>query len=355
MASFEIERLPDVTGGAFIKKIKMMDDGPMEMRPTQGTRYEAKEAIPPERASAMKSALTQEQRTLQGAGLARMLGALGAAVSAKEPTSWQHQLGLQAERLGRADQMQALREGKKLPGVAGFGITDQDRAQLLGEAMAGEELGLKRKQVGAMETQARKMETPGERRAREVEVARIRSAGSGTGQLQFKSGVPMEGGQVGNLVFDPMSGRLLDTGMRAERFKPNVPSIPNIPEPTRQNYMAAVFSQIQELMGKTKREGFLGFPGKIEKEDVEEYLLKRGEWSRTKPTKKRELDIYNKMQSPQIQPLLEAYDVLLNRLDIGARATDADEALKQRVIKALGGIGVEGGGQELPQRRKVEY
>jgi len=83
----------------------------------------------------------------QSPGLSRLLGTIGASLSAVEPQSFQHQLSRAGIESSAGKQAELLREGKELSGIGSFGLSPQERASIVRES-------LQERQVGAAETTA---------------------------------------------------------------------------------------------------------------------------------------------------------------------------------------------------------
>ncbi len=90
----------------------------------------------------------------QSPGLQRLLGTIATALSAVEPASFQQQLGQAAVSSAAGKQADLLRGGAELTGVGGFGISPQERASLVSEALAEREVGAREITAGAAETGA---------------------------------------------------------------------------------------------------------------------------------------------------------------------------------------------------------
>jgi len=89
-----------------------------------------------------------------GAGLQRMFGGLAQAITSNVPTSGAYQLGGRMEQVAAAQQMEALRRGETLKGMAGYGIMPQERAAIASEALAERKMGLEKRRVDIGERQA---------------------------------------------------------------------------------------------------------------------------------------------------------------------------------------------------------
>jgi len=76
---------------------------------------------------------------LNRAGASRLFGTIAQALTAAYPKSWQYQLGGAANKMGAATQQRAIAEGKNLEGIAGFGITPEERSQMVKEALSERE------------------------------------------------------------------------------------------------------------------------------------------------------------------------------------------------------------------------
>lgn len=90
----------------------------------------------------------------QSPGLQRLLGTIATSLSAVEPRSFQQQLGQAAVSSAAGKQADLLRGGAELTGVGGFGISPQERASLVSEALAEREVGARETTAGAAETGA---------------------------------------------------------------------------------------------------------------------------------------------------------------------------------------------------------
>ncbi len=289
----------------------------------------------------LKSVAPAKKPADSSAGLSRLLAQVGMAIAGNRPDSWQYQLGRVAEQTAAGRQLAALRRGEELSGVAGFGITPEERQRVAAEKMAErqaklieEELGLK-KELGREDLRLReelgreklRLEekfgmTPEERRAMEESVAAIRAAAaSGT---PIKLGSIVVGDQTIPVMYDGAGNLVQIPGAGGPRWKPKEDVIPKIPEMVRQNMMTAIAGRLKALV---KEKG--GFPwifnakGGIEEDDLNRMLDEGDEALRATPT---------------IRRLAEAYDVLRNRLDITAQATDADPRIRRRVIEALSNL-----------------
>ena len=141
-------------------------------------------------------------------GAARLLAMIGQSLAAVEPNSWQNQLSGMVGQYAAGQQSKALREGKELTGIAGFGITPQERAAIATEALgerrvraeerrgdiAEEELGIQRRRTDIEEERVGKIPTAEEEMA-------IRAAGASTKGLQMRT-IPVDGKDV-SVLFNP--------------------------------------------------------------------------------------------------------------------------------------------------------
>jgi len=139
----------------------------------------------------------------KGAGIARMLATLGQAFSAAEPNSWQNQLSRTMVQTAAGQQAQAMREGKELPGVAGFGITPDEMSAMVKEELAKDRMGLAEREVAAREEQVEKIPTIEEETASRIAIEQAKPVTAKGYQLQT---YPNETGGKTTVLLDPNSG-----------------------------------------------------------------------------------------------------------------------------------------------------
>ena len=202
--------------------------------------------------SFMDNILAKQNR----AGLSRLFATGAKLVSGNVPDPGADML---IEMAG-GRQLQQLREGEKLGGLGGFGLTNKERSSVIGEQMAERKMGQEERQLQlaenrlaqeaglgqqkvdlqsrgldieqdkvtqAGETAAERfrimeipLETPEQRRAREESVARIRTLATATSsassqeRLWFNSTVDRirkspEMSKFGKLIIDPLSGETI--------------------------------------------------------------------------------------------------------------------------------------------------
>jgi len=184
--------------------------------------------------------------------------------------------------------MKRLRAGEKLKGLAGYGITPQERASLAEEALAGRKMAVEERHAGvgereaavreAMERKAAREETPEEAYRRVTDVASIMSAGRAGAQ--------------------------------------QTPRALNFPEQFRQNTMARLFEAVKKSLG---REGLLGLGGWKEPEDLNKMII-----SGTIP--------FDKLDE-RSRDIINAYSLL-------AQGADRNPERTEEVLSALAKIGM---------------
>ena len=220
-------------------------------------------------------------------------------------------------------------------------MTNEERSSVIGEQMAERKMGQEERQLQLAEDRLAQEAGLGERRAaieeerigkiapyeiqqkHEKELAQIRADASAAG-LKYLGGV-ISGDQVIPMVMDNNGNVMPIPGTGGTRWKDTKESIPNIPENTRQNLMQALFEQIRQ-QAPNEAAWIPGIRGKLDIEDLNKIV--------DDPN-------YNGEGLEGVDPIvLDAYRVLRKRLDIGARADGADPKVKERVIKALTGIGM---------------
>lgn len=139
----------------------------------------------------------------KGAGIARLLATLGQAFSAAEPNSWQNQLSRTMVQTAAGQQAQAMREGKELSGIAGFGITPDEMSAMVKEELEKERTGLAEREVAAREEQVEKIPTIEEETASRIAIEQAKPVTAKGYQLQT---YPNETGGKTTVLLDPNSG-----------------------------------------------------------------------------------------------------------------------------------------------------
>jgi len=266
------------------------------------------EAVPSEGGTAWHRVLGALSTPEKVAGLTRLLGSVAKAITATSPRSWQYQLADALSKTAAATQMEALRKGEDLSGLAAFGLTPEERTQIAKEAILGREAANREAYTkGYLDylnkiagLQARE-ETPEERYRRERDITLLRTLLGGS-PSRYNPWIKWGYGQMLNI----------DTGEVKNVPTPPVKETPPpsgvIPEKTREEALKAVFDQIKRALppeSKLKGAGLwtkTGVRGKIDPDDLDRMII--------------EGKLPPEARKPKVMALIKQYALLRGRADV---------------------------------------
>lgn len=215
-------------------------------------------------------------------GASRLFADIGQAITAGYPNSWQNQLSGKMGQQVAAKQQEMIRSGSPPTGLNAYGITPQERAQMVEEALIGQKMELMKR--GAAVEEGRLAETTRASMAQEAAAGRSAAVSEREATVREK----LEGKTARGMTPEEEIKMRLDLANIAaqasiDRTAGRAPRALNLPETTRQNLMSRVFDRLRlkfpnESWGRGKIE-LNNLVNMIAKNKIPESVLKDPEAS----------------------------------------------------------------------------